>query len=107
MLDRTQCAAYTPVVERARALAAEAGVADRVSFAVLDAAAGLRERFDVITTFDVLHDASTRSGCSPRSTMRSSQVGARLPRDQLRRPRRGQRRPDRRAALRGSASCTA
>jgi 2-polyprenyl-3-methyl-5-hydroxy-6-metoxy-1,4-benzoquinol methylase len=49
--------AHAPVVERARALAAEAGVADRVSFAVLDAAAGLPERFDVITTFDVLHDA--------------------------------------------------
>jgi 2-polyprenyl-3-methyl-5-hydroxy-6-metoxy-1,4-benzoquinol methylase len=49
--------AHAPVVERARALATEAGVADRVSFAVLDAAEGLPERFDVITTFDVLHDA--------------------------------------------------
>jgi 2-polyprenyl-3-methyl-5-hydroxy-6-metoxy-1,4-benzoquinol methylase len=49
--------AHAPVVERARALAAEAGVADRVSFAVLDAADGLPERFDVVTTFDVLHDA--------------------------------------------------
>jgi 2-polyprenyl-3-methyl-5-hydroxy-6-metoxy-1,4-benzoquinol methylase len=49
--------AHAPVVERAHALAAEAGVADRVSFAALDAAAGLPERFDVITTFDVLHDA--------------------------------------------------
>jgi 2-polyprenyl-3-methyl-5-hydroxy-6-metoxy-1,4-benzoquinol methylase len=49
--------AHAPVVERARALAAEAGVADRVAFAVHDAADGLPERFDVITTFDVLHDA--------------------------------------------------
>ena len=49
--------AHAPVVDRARLLAAEAGVADRVSFAVLDAADGLPERFDVITTFDVVHDA--------------------------------------------------
>jgi 2-polyprenyl-3-methyl-5-hydroxy-6-metoxy-1,4-benzoquinol methylase len=49
--------AHAPVVARARTVAEAAGVADRVTFAVLDAAAGLPERFDVVTTFDVLHDA--------------------------------------------------
>jgi SAM-dependent methyltransferase len=44
-------------VEQARRAAAEAGVADRISYQVLDAAAGLPESFDVITTFDVVHDA--------------------------------------------------
>ena len=44
-------------VEQARRAAAEAGVADRIGYQVLDAAAGLPESFDVITTFDVVHDA--------------------------------------------------
>jgi SAM-dependent methyltransferase len=44
-------------VEQARRAAAEAGLADRIGFQVLDAAAGLPEAFDVITTFDVVHDA--------------------------------------------------
>ncbi len=48
---------HAPVVEQARRAAAEAGVAGRVSYQVLDAAAGLPESFDVITTFDVVHDA--------------------------------------------------
>jgi SAM-dependent methyltransferase len=48
---------HQPAVERARRAAAEAGLADRISFEVLDAAAGLSESFDVITTFDVVHDA--------------------------------------------------
>src|SRR5512146_1947012 len=49
--------AHPPSVEQARRAAAEAGVADRVSYHVLDAAAGLPDSFDVITTFDVVHDA--------------------------------------------------
>jgi 2-polyprenyl-3-methyl-5-hydroxy-6-metoxy-1,4-benzoquinol methylase len=49
--------AHQPSIEQARRAAAEAGVADRVSYHVLDAAAGLPESFDVITTFDVVHDA--------------------------------------------------
>jgi SAM-dependent methyltransferase len=44
-------------VERARAAAAEAGVADRVSFDVADAAQGIPGSWDVISTFDVVHDA--------------------------------------------------
>lgn len=46
-----------PVVDRARREAEAAGLGDRVRFEVLDVAGGLPERFDVITTFDVLHDA--------------------------------------------------
>jgi SAM-dependent methyltransferase len=49
--------AYPPVIEQARQAAAQAGVADRISYQVLDAAGGLPESFDVITTFDVIHDA--------------------------------------------------
>jgi len=44
-------------VERARAAAAEAGVAGRVSFEVADAAGGIPGSWDVISTFDVVHDA--------------------------------------------------
>ncbi|MCB5169692.1 methyltransferase domain-containing protein [Streptomyces bambusae] len=45
-------------VERARANAEAAGVADRVSFETVDAAQGLPGRYDVITTFDVIHDSA-------------------------------------------------
>jgi 2-polyprenyl-3-methyl-5-hydroxy-6-metoxy-1,4-benzoquinol methylase len=44
-------------LQLARHAAADAGVSDRVRFELLDAAAGLPERFDVISTFDVVHDA--------------------------------------------------
>jgi SAM-dependent methyltransferase len=44
-------------VARARAAAAEAGVADRVSFEVADAAQGIPGRWDAISTFDVVHDS--------------------------------------------------
>jgi 2-polyprenyl-3-methyl-5-hydroxy-6-metoxy-1,4-benzoquinol methylase len=48
---------FGPNVHRARKRAAEARVADRVQFHQLDACAGLPARFDMITTFDVVHDA--------------------------------------------------
>jgi SAM-dependent methyltransferase len=48
---------FGPNVHRARQRAARAGVGDRVQFHQLDAAAGLPARFDVIMTFDVVHDA--------------------------------------------------
>jgi len=48
---------FGPNVHRARARARREGVAERVQFHQLDAAAGLPERYDVITTFDVVHDA--------------------------------------------------
>lgn len=44
-------------VDAARLNAKEAGVEDRVTFEVLDASQGLPRMFDVITTFDVVHDA--------------------------------------------------
>ncbi|HJQ48395.1 MAG TPA: class I SAM-dependent methyltransferase [Amycolatopsis sp.] len=44
-------------IEAARDNAEEAGVDGRVRFEVRDAADGLPEHFDVITTFDVVHDA--------------------------------------------------
>ncbi|MGB0098005.1 MAG: methyltransferase domain-containing protein [Solirubrobacteraceae bacterium] len=44
-------------LELARSAATDAGVHDRVRFELLDAASGIPERFDVISTFDVVHDA--------------------------------------------------
>lgn len=44
-------------VERARRNAAAAGVADRVTFAVANGAELPEGRFDLVTTFDVVHDA--------------------------------------------------
>ncbi len=44
-------------IERARIHAREEGVADRVTFELADAAAGFPGTYDVITTWDVLHDA--------------------------------------------------
>jgi 2-polyprenyl-3-methyl-5-hydroxy-6-metoxy-1,4-benzoquinol methylase len=49
-------------IERARANAAEAGVADRVRFERRDVASGLPATYDVITTFDVVHDAANPVG---------------------------------------------
>ncbi|NUP54090.1 MAG: methyltransferase domain-containing protein [Catenulispora sp.] len=45
------------VLDRARRQADAAGLAGRIRFEICDAAAGLPEKFAVITTFDVLHDA--------------------------------------------------
>ena len=42
--------------------AKDAGVEDRVRFELLDAARGIPERFDVISTFDVVHDATDPDG---------------------------------------------
>jgi 2-polyprenyl-3-methyl-5-hydroxy-6-metoxy-1,4-benzoquinol methylase len=48
---------YEPAIQAARARVQDAGVADRVRLEVRDAAQGVGERFDVVTTFDVLHDS--------------------------------------------------
>ncbi len=48
---------FGPILERATARAKAAGVADRIKFQQLDAAKGLPEQFDLITTFDVVHDS--------------------------------------------------
>ena len=50
--------AFAGQLARARQNAASAGLGDRITFERRDVAAdGLPERFDVITTFDVVHDA--------------------------------------------------
>jgi SAM-dependent methyltransferase len=54
--------AFPAQVERARRAAEEAGVGDRVRFEVADASQGLPETFDVISTFDVVHDAADPAG---------------------------------------------
>jgi hypothetical protein len=48
---------FGPTVARATANAQEAGVSDRVRFEERDVSKGLPAQFDVITTFDVVHDA--------------------------------------------------
>jgi SAM-dependent methyltransferase len=53
---------HPPVIDQARQAADQAGVAGRISYHVLDAAAGLPGSFDVITTFDVVHDAADPLG---------------------------------------------
>jgi SAM-dependent methyltransferase len=45
-------------LELARRAADDAGVSDRVRFELHDAAMGLPETYDVISTFDVVHDAT-------------------------------------------------
>jgi len=68
---------------------------------VADATAGLPGRFDVVTTFDVVHDAVDPEGLL-RAIHDALVPGGvpRLPRHQLFRARRGQRRADRDPALR-------
>jgi 2-polyprenyl-3-methyl-5-hydroxy-6-metoxy-1,4-benzoquinol methylase len=53
-------------IERARENAEREGVADRVRFELLDAAEGLPGRYDIVTTFDVIHDA-----VDPRGLLRA------------------------------------
>jgi len=57
---------FQPTIDRANANAQAAGVADRVRFQHLDASHDLPEQYDVITTFDVVHDAA-----DPRGMLRS------------------------------------
>jgi SAM-dependent methyltransferase len=63
---------FAPSLVRGRELAREAGVQDRVSFEQRDAATGLPQTFDVIFTFDVIHDAVDPLGIlhSVRSALR-------------------------------------
>jgi SAM-dependent methyltransferase len=51
-------AEITQATERAQ----QAGVADRVRFQHLDATAGLPSQYEVVTTFDVVHDAADPRG---------------------------------------------
>jgi SAM-dependent methyltransferase len=60
---------YAPVIERARADARAAGLADRVTFEVVDGARLPSRNFDLITTFDVLHDS-----VDPEAIVRSARM---------------------------------
>jgi SAM-dependent methyltransferase len=64
--------AFGPTIERATANARAAGVADRVRFEHRDVSDGLPEQFDLITTFDVVHDA-----VNPRGLLRAIRGGLR------------------------------
>jgi SAM-dependent methyltransferase len=57
---------FEPSVVLARSHAEAAGVADRVRFETLDVSRGLPDSFDVIFTFDVVHDA-----VDPRGLLRA------------------------------------
>jgi SAM-dependent methyltransferase len=52
---------HEPVVTQAMKNAATAGLSERVSFQCLDVANGLPEKYDLITTFDVVHDMAEPS----------------------------------------------
>ncbi|MFT5394324.1 MAG: 2-polyprenyl-3-methyl-5-hydroxy-6-metoxy-1,4-benzoquinol methylase [Gammaproteobacteria bacterium] len=58
--------AFAPQVEAATAQAQHAGLSERVHFEVMDASKGLPREFDVITTFDVIHDMA-----QPREALRN------------------------------------
>ncbi len=53
---------FAPSIAKATAKAQEAGVADRVRFEHRDVSQGLPQQYDVITTFDVVHDAVNPQG---------------------------------------------
>jgi SAM-dependent methyltransferase len=53
---------YGPAVNEATARAKAAGVQDRVTFQQMDVVNGLPGEYDVITTFDVIHDAANPLG---------------------------------------------
>jgi SAM-dependent methyltransferase len=57
---------FAPFIQQATANAQAAGVADRVRFEHRDVSEGLPEQYDVITTFDVVHDA-----VNPRGLLRA------------------------------------
>jgi SAM-dependent methyltransferase len=54
--------AFQGAIEQARRAAEQAGLADRVRFELLDAADGLPEQYDLISTFDVIHDTIDPAG---------------------------------------------
>jgi len=63
---------FASSIVQAKANAEAAGVADRVRFEHRDVSTGLHERYDVITTFDVVHDA-----VNPRGLLQSIRNGLR------------------------------
>lgn len=57
---------HEPAVAKATAKAHAAGVSDRVDFMHLDVSKGLPDSYDLITTFDVVHDS-----VDPRGLLRA------------------------------------
>lgn len=57
---------FGPAIEAARANAAAARVADKIVFKQMDIVDGLPEQYDLITTFDVIHDM-----VKPREALRA------------------------------------
>lgn len=62
---------HEPSIDRALAAVEQPGVADRVHFEVLDASTGIPGQYDIITTWDVIHDAVDPIGllCSIRQAL--------------------------------------
>ena len=54
--------AFGPTIELANQKAKDAGVAERVHFEERDGAKGLPQKYDIISTFDVVHDAVDPGG---------------------------------------------
>ena len=63
---------FAPSIAKATANAEAAGVTDRVRFEHRDVSQGLPQQYDVITTFDVVHDA-----VNPRGLLRAIREGLR------------------------------
>jgi SAM-dependent methyltransferase len=63
---------FAPSIATATANAQAAGVADRVRFEHRDVSEGLPDQYDIITTFDVVHDA-----IDPRRLLRAIREGLR------------------------------
>ena len=82
--------AFPLQVERARTRLRDEGLSDRVGVEVADASEDLPQRYDVISTFDVIHDAVICSASCVASGDRWPQTDSTLPRHQLRGPARGQ-----------------
>jgi 2-polyprenyl-3-methyl-5-hydroxy-6-metoxy-1,4-benzoquinol methylase len=53
---------FEPNVQAATVIAADAGVSDRATFQARDVSKGLPAAYDLITTFDVIHDAADPLG---------------------------------------------
>jgi len=49
---------FEPLIERAKHNAETAGAADLIRYDVLDASLGLPDRYNLITTFDVIHETN-------------------------------------------------
>ncbi|MFB0523249.1 MAG: class I SAM-dependent methyltransferase [Candidatus Bathyarchaeia archaeon] len=49
---------FKPLIERAKSNAETAGVSDLIRYEVLDASLGLPDRYNLITTFDVIHETN-------------------------------------------------